>query len=85
LNPGLFDWWREATPNARRALIAASLGWMLDAMDVLLYALVLNESGRNSTSTTVSAAFCWRCHSLRPHSAGSSSAGSPIESAAPAP
>jgi MFS family permease len=28
---------------ARRALIAAALGWMLDAMDVLLYAFVLDH------------------------------------------
>ena len=39
----LFDFWREATPEARRALIAASLGWMLDAFDVMLFALVLPE------------------------------------------
>ncbi len=38
-----FAWWRKATPQARRALVAASLGWMLDAMDVLLYSLVLND------------------------------------------
>ena len=25
------------TPAAKRALLAAALGWMLDAMDVLLY------------------------------------------------
>jgi MFS family permease len=34
-------WWRAATPHARRALLAASLGWMLDSFDVMLYALVL--------------------------------------------
>ncbi len=34
--------WREADPTARRALVAASLGWMLDAFDVMLYALVLS-------------------------------------------
>ena len=33
--------WNEASPAARRALIAASLGWLLDAFDVMLYALVL--------------------------------------------
>jgi MFS family permease len=38
---GLFGWLREATPQARRALAAASLGWMLDSFDVMLYALVL--------------------------------------------
>lgn len=37
----LFGWMKEGTPAARRALIAASLGWMLDAFDVMLYALVL--------------------------------------------
>jgi MFS family permease len=37
----LFGWWREASSEARRALVAASLGWMLDAFDVMLYALVL--------------------------------------------
>ena len=38
---GLFGWWREGTPEGRRALIAAALGWMLDSFDVMLYALVL--------------------------------------------
>ena len=33
--------WEEASPNARRALVAASLGWLLDAFDVMLYALIL--------------------------------------------
>lgn len=33
--------WNEASPVARKALIAASLGWMLDAFDVMLYALIL--------------------------------------------
>jgi len=33
---------REGTPAARRALLAASLGWALDAFDVMLYALVLS-------------------------------------------
>jgi MFS family permease len=36
-----FDWWKGASPDAKRALVAASLGWMLDAFDVMLYALVL--------------------------------------------
>jgi len=36
----------HATPAARRALIAAALGWMLDAMDVLLYSFVLDEVRR---------------------------------------
>ena len=39
----MFLFWREADPTARRALVAASLGWMLDAFDVMLYALVLTS------------------------------------------
>jgi MFS family permease len=38
---GLFAWWRAADLRARRAFIAASLGWMLDSFDVMLYSLVL--------------------------------------------
>jgi MFS family permease len=34
-------WWHDAPGEARRALWAAALGWMLDAFDVMLYALVL--------------------------------------------
>jgi len=39
--PPMFEWWRAGSPQAKRALVAASLGWMLDAFDVMLYALVL--------------------------------------------
>jgi len=41
-SPGLLGWLRDGTPAARRALLAASLGWALDAFDVMLYALVLS-------------------------------------------
>ena len=34
-------WWRAADADARRALLAASLGWMLDSFDVMLYALLV--------------------------------------------
>jgi MFS family permease len=37
----LTGFWEEATPDARKALLAASLGWLLDAFDVMLYALIL--------------------------------------------
>jgi MFS family permease len=40
-------WWQSATPTARRALVAASLGWMLDSFDVMLYALVLTTLMRD--------------------------------------
>ena len=36
-----FEWWNRSSPVARKALVAASLGWMLDSFDVMLYALVL--------------------------------------------
>ena len=39
----MFGFWHAASPDARRALIAASLGWLLDAFDVMLYALVLTS------------------------------------------
>ncbi len=38
---GILTWWRQGTPEGRRAIIAAGLGWMLDAFDVTLFALVL--------------------------------------------
>ncbi|MBV9087916.1 MAG: MFS transporter [Acidobacteria bacterium] len=34
-------WLAQTTKDQRRTLVAASLGWMLDAFDVMLYALVL--------------------------------------------
>jgi MFS family permease len=34
-------WWREGGPEARRALAAGMFAWMLDAFDVMLFALVL--------------------------------------------
>lgn len=37
----MFAFWKEAPTDARRALVAASLGWLLDSFDVMLYALVL--------------------------------------------
>src|SRR5262245_32362580 len=38
---GALAWWRAADQRARRAFIAASLGWMLDSFDVMLSSLVL--------------------------------------------
>ena len=35
------SWWSEANGDARRALAAGMFGWMLDAFDVMLFALVL--------------------------------------------
>jgi len=49
------SWLREAPPEARRALLAASLGWMLDAFDVMLYALVLATLMRELTMSASTA------------------------------
>lgn len=38
---GPFRLLRQASPPQRRTLLAAALGWMLDAFDAMLYALVL--------------------------------------------
>ena len=43
----MLGWWQSATPTAKRALVAASLGWMLDSFDVMLYALVLTALMRD--------------------------------------
>jgi hypothetical protein len=38
---------RQATTEQRRTLLAAALGWMLDAFDAMLYALVLTHVMRD--------------------------------------
>ena len=43
---GIYGWLTESSSNEKRTLIAASLGWMLDSMDVMLYALVLGQVQR---------------------------------------
>jgi MFS family permease len=40
-----FSWWREADADARRALIAGGGGWMLDAMDFMLYSCAILSIG----------------------------------------
>ena len=40
------EWLTSATAQQRRTLAAASLGWMLDSMDVMLYAMVLPAVAR---------------------------------------
>jgi len=36
-----FGWWQAADAKARRAFVAASLGWALDSFDFMLWALVV--------------------------------------------
>ena len=43
---GIYGWLAEASGEQRRTLLAAFLGFMLDSMDVMLYALVLGQVQR---------------------------------------
>ena len=52
---GLISWIWEGTPAARRSLLAASLGWTLDAFDVMLYSLVLSAVIKEFGLTTAMA------------------------------
>jgi MFS family permease len=63
----MYAWWRRAGPGPKRALLAASLGWMLDGFDVMLFVLVQKSvmadlhlaptgAGTLSTITLLSAA-----------------------------
>jgi MFS family permease len=47
----------QATPAQRRTLLAAALGWMLDAFDAMLYALVLAHVMRDLDMTKGTAGF----------------------------
>lgn len=38
---GVFEWPETVSDAQRRSLVAGGLGWLLDAMDVMLYSLVL--------------------------------------------
>jgi MFS family permease len=49
---GPLAWLKEGSPAARRALLGASLGWMLDAFDVMLYALVVSALLQDLSITT---------------------------------
>src|SRR5690242_5501162 len=51
----LFGWPRDISPAERKTLIAGGLGWMLDAMDVMLYSLVLAYLIREFSMSTSTA------------------------------
>lgn len=64
---GFAGWLTQATTDQKRTVLAASLGWMLDSMDVMIYALVLGAvqremhlsaamSGAMMSATLISAA-----------------------------
>jgi MFS family permease len=67
LNP-IYGWVTEASKEQKQTLLAAFLGYMLDSMDVMLYALVLGQvqremhlsaalSGAMMSATLIAAAF----------------------------
>jgi MFS family permease len=49
--------WRRTTSAQRRTVIAAALGWMLDAFDIMLYSLVVAELIRHFGITKSTAGF----------------------------
>ncbi len=52
-----FRFLQSATPAERHALAASTLGWMLDGMDITLYAMVLAELMRELRLTPAEAGF----------------------------
>ncbi|MGO9540527.1 MAG: MFS transporter [Terriglobales bacterium] len=50
---------KQATPGQRRTLLAAALGWMLDAFDAMLYALVLAYVMRDLGMTKTTSGFLY--------------------------
>src|ERR1700733_9035656 len=55
--PRLFSWPSDTTAAERQTLVAGGLGWMLDAMDVMLYSLVLAFLMREFAMDTRTAGF----------------------------
>lgn len=53
----LFNWPRQITAAERKSLLAGGFGWMLDAMDVMLYSLVLAYLIREFSMDTRTAGF----------------------------
>lgn len=49
------SWYRQITPYQKKTLLAASLGWTLDSMDVLLYAMILAHLMRALEMNTATA------------------------------
>ncbi len=56
-SPKRFVWPRDVTAAERKSLFAGGLGWMLDAMDVMLYSLVLTYLIREFSMDTRTAGF----------------------------
>jgi MFS family permease len=56
-SPRLFNWPCDTTAPERQTLVAGGLGWMLDAMDVMLYSLVIAFLMREFAMDTRTAGF----------------------------
>ena len=54
---GIWEWIQSVSIPERRSLLAGGLGWMLDAMDVMLYSLVLAYLVREFAMDTATAGF----------------------------
>ena len=54
---GTWEWIENISAAERRSLLAGGLGWMLDAMDVMLYSLVLAYLIRAFAMNTATAGF----------------------------
>jgi MFS family permease len=52
-----FEWPEHVTDAERRSLVAGGLGWMLDAMDVMLYSMVLAHLMRDLGMDKATAGF----------------------------
>ncbi len=52
-----FPWPERVTPAERHSLVAGGLGWMLDAMDMMLYSMVLAHLMRDLGMTKPTAGF----------------------------
>src|SRR5450759_1175676 len=52
---------KQASPEQRRTLLAAALGWMLDAFDAMLYALVLAHVMRDLGMSKATSGLSTRC------------------------
>ena len=55
MTPSHLSWWKQITPVQKKALLSASLGWMLDSMDIMLYAMVLAHLMRHFGMSTATA------------------------------
>jgi MFS family permease len=56
---GPLQLFRHATQDQRRTLLAAALGWMFDAFDAMLYALVLAHVMRDLSMSKASSGFLY--------------------------